>query len=132
MIVELCANTSYLRQHMRTVDDEIRRLDAIDRRTSALIDTDYSIQEIVGDVFPEFNAATIDAISVLMCNINAEIKAQRPAVADRLRVQLSRLIEDMTDNYRAKLAKAKAEEEINNASCQRCFDAGCRFCMEES
>lgn len=130
--MELCANTSYLRQHMRTVDDEIRRLDAIDRRTSALMDTDYSIQEIVGDVFPEFNAAAIDGIALLMCSINAEIRDHRPAVADRVRIQLSRLIEGMTDNYRAKLAKAKAEDEINNASCQRCFDAGCRFCREET
>lgn len=130
--MELCANTSYLRQHMRTVDDEIRRLDAIDRRTSALMETDYAIPEIVGDVFPEFSAAAIEAIGVLMRNINAEIAANRPDVADRLRVQLSRLIEDMTDNYRAKLAKTKAEDEINNASCQRCFDAGCRFCREES
>lgn len=128
--MELCANTSYLRQHLRTVDDEIRRLDAIDKRTSELMSADYSIPEIVGDVFPEFSAAAIEDIGVLMCNINAEIKAQRPAVADRLRVQLSRLIEGMADNYRAKLAKAKAEDEINNASCQRCFDAGCLACRE--
>ncbi|MFV5212727.1 hypothetical protein ACLIIZ_03230 [Azonexus caeni] len=128
--MELCANTSYLRKHMRAIDDAERRRDEIDRRTSALMETDYSIPEIVGDVFPEFNAAAIEAIGVLMCNINAEIEAQRPAVADRLRVQLSRLIEGMTDNYRAKLAKAKAEEEINNAICQRCFDAGCLACRE--
>jgi len=130
--MEVCANESALRVHLRTIEQEERRLDAIDQRTSALMDTDYSIPEIVGDLFPEFNSAAVDGIALLMCSINAEIKANRPAVADRVRVQLSRLIEGMTDNYRAKLARKKAEEEINNASCQRCFDAGCRFCREES
>lgn len=126
----LCANTEYLRQHMRTVDQEERRLDAIEARTSVLMCTDFSVSEVVGDLFPEFNASVIESIGVLMRMIDEDVKAHRPAAADQPRIQLSRLIEGMTDNYRARLAKAKAEDEINGADCQRCFDAGCRFCVE--
>lgn len=126
----LCANESALRVYLRTVDQEERRIDLIEKRTEALMLDGYTVADVVGDLIPEFSPATQDTASILISQIAIE-EGTRPEVADRLRIQLSKLIERGFDGYRRKLAKAQAEDQIDNASCHHCLDEGCRRCHEE-
>jgi hypothetical protein len=43
---------------------------------------------------------------------------------------IGRLFAGFLENYCAKEAGRIAENEINNASCVKCFDVGCKHCME--
>lgn len=129
--MELCANTSALRSYMRTVDQEERRLTAIENQTARLLLTEYSNSrtDVVMSALREMNGATCDAIAIHMGHIGHKRCAIEKS---RHYEMIGRLIAGSIDAYCASEAHKAAEDEINNVACPHCFDAGCRRCREES
>jgi len=124
-----CANTAALNTYMRTVDQEERRLNAIEARAAHYLLTDCSDSRtgMVLESMQEANEATADCIAIHIGHIGRKICAVDKA---RHYEMIGRLLAGMIAGYCAKEAKRIAENEINNASCQHCFDSGCRNCRE--
>jgi hypothetical protein len=125
--MELCANTQYLSAYMRTVDQEERRINAIENRAAHLMMTDCndSKTDMVLEALAWANEATADCIAIHI----GHISHKRCAVEkSRHYEQIGRLVAGMIAGYCAKEAQRIAENEINEASCPHCFDAGCRRC----
>lgn len=125
--MELCANESALRVYLRTIDQEERRLTAIENRAAALMLTDCSDSrtDMVLEAMQEASEATADCIAIHIGDINHKRCAVEKS---RHYEMIGRLVAGMVAGYCAKEAKRIAEDEINDASCQRCFDSGCRRC----
>ena len=127
--MELCANTQYLSAYMRTVDQEERRLNAIENRAAHLMMTDCSDSKTdnVLEAMQEANEATADCIAIHIGHISHKRCAVEKA---RHYEQIGRLLAGMIAGYCAGEAKRIAENEINGAHCQHCFDEGCAKCRE--
>jgi hypothetical protein len=128
-MLNLCANESALRIHLRTVDEEERRLTAIENRAAHYLLTDCSDSrtDMVMEALQEANEATADCIAIHIGHIGNKRCAVEKS---RHYEQIGRLLAGMIAGYCAKEAQRIAEDEINNASCQHCFDEGCRKCRE--
>lgn len=127
--MERCANTEYLNAHMRTVDREEKRLDAIDQRKAQLLSGDCSPSNTgaVLEALYEIPQSFADQIAINIGHIGCIPNPQLTAVYHAV---IGRLVCDFIEQYCEKEAQRIAENEINNASCQKCFDEGCRFCVE--
>jgi len=124
-----CANTSALNAYLRTVDEEERRLDAIEARAANYLATDCSDSrtDMVLEAIQEADETTADCIAINMANIaNARSEMEKSICY----TVIGRLLAAMISGYCGYQAKRIAEGEINNASCHRCFDSGCKFCRE--
>ena len=124
-----CANTSALNAYLRTVDEEERRLDAIEARASHYLATDCSDSRtaMVLEAMHEADETTAELIADYMGSIsdtNSEMEKMHDYAI------IGRLLAAMISGYCAYQAKRIAENDINNAACQKCFDAGCKFCRE--
>ena len=128
-MLNLCANESALRIHLRTVDEEERRLTAIDNRAAHYLLTDCSDSRTdnVLEAMQEANEATSDCIAIHIGHIGNKCCAVEKA---RHYEQIGRLLAGMIAGYCAGEAKRIAENEINGAHCQHCFDEGCAKCRE--
>ena len=124
-----CANTAALNSYMRTVDEEERRLDAIEARAAHYMATDCSDSrtDMVLEAMQEADETTADCIAINMANIaNARSEMEKSIGY----TTIGRLLAAMISGYCGYQAKRIAEDEINNADCQKCFDSGCRNCRE--
>lgn len=124
--MERCANTEYLNAYMRTVDLEEKRIDAIDRRKARLLSDDCS---------PSNTGAVLEAFAEIPHEVAEEIAINIGHIASTMSLVgyycvIGQLVTDYIKQYCDKEAQRIAENDINNASCQKCFDEGCRFCVE--
>ena len=124
--MELCANTEALNAYMRTVDREEKRLDAIDRRKAQLLS---------GDCSPSNAGAVLDALAEIPHAVADDIAINIGHLGSTMSLVgyysvIGQLVTDHIEQYCDKEAQRIAENEINEASCQKCFDEGCRFCVE--
>lgn len=129
VISMLCANEAALRRYMRTVDQEERRLTAIENRAADLLLTEYSPAAMAGEALGELNPATMDGIELHIAALGRRMDAIEKA---RHYEFIGRLIAGAVDNYAAGEARKQAEREVENAECQHCFGFGCRFCDPEA
>jgi hypothetical protein len=127
--MERCANTEYLNAHMRTVDREEKRIDAIYRRKDQLLDAHYALDpglvlEALGEASDMFGAEIFTHLSVIE-------KEESPHIKSAFYEHIGRLVARQIDSYRYDLASRMAYLEIDNAACQHCYDEGCPKCREE-
>ena len=124
-----CANTAALNAYLRTVDEEERRLDAIESRAAHYLLTDCSDSrtDMVLEAMQEADETTADCIAINMANIANASSEMEKSIGYTV---IGRLLAGMISGYCAYQAKRIAEYQINNASCHRCFDSGCKFCRE--
>lgn len=127
--MNLCANESALRSYLRTVDQEERRVTAIENRASQLMLTDCSDSktDMALEALQEISEAVCDAIAVHQGHIGHKCCAVEKA---RHFEFIGRLVSAHLQRYCAKEATRIATHEINQASCPHCFDAGCPKCRE--
>jgi len=79
------------------------------------------------EALQEADETTADCIAINMANIaNARSEMEKSIGY----TTIGRLLAAMISGYCGYQAKLIAEDEINNASCHRCFDAGCKFCRD--
>jgi len=111
--MELCANTVALSRYLRTVDQEERRLTAIEDRAAALLLTDYSPTrtDMVMESLQETSAAVADAIAIHLGHVAHKRCAMEKAMHYEM---IGRLVAGMIDGYCANLATKAAENEIDN------------------
>ena len=127
--MDRCANTEYLNAYMRTVDQEEKRLDAIDRRKAQLLESDFSssselsVLEALHETPESIGEQIALNMSHVNCIPNEEMKSVFYAV-------IGRIVADYISQFCDKEAQAIAERDIDDASCQHCFDLGCMLCSE--
>ena len=124
--MDRCANTEYLNAYMRIVDQEERRIVAIERRKAQLLS---------GDCSPSNTGAVLEALAEIPHSVADEIAINIGHLGSTMALAgyycvIGKTITDYINEYCEKEAQRIAENEINNASCQKCFDEGCRFCVE--
>jgi urocanate hydratase len=123
MIATPCANESALRIHLRTVDQEDRRITAIENRAAQLLLSEYSdsrtdnVQEAMG----EMSESIADCIAIHIGYIgNKRCSAEKAMHYEAI----GRMVAGMISAYCEAEAKRQAENEINNATCWACWDEG--------
>jgi hypothetical protein len=124
-----CANTAALETYLRNLGKDERRLDAISARSAHLMATDCSPSRtgMVLEAAHEMSETVADRIAIELGHI-----ANKRCATDKAShyEMIGRLFAGFLENYCAKEAGRIAEDEINNAACVKCFDAGCRHCRE--
>jgi len=124
-----CANTVALNRYLRTVDQEERRLTAIEDRAASLLLTDYSTTKTdnVMEALQEVSEPVADAIAIHLGHVAHKRCAMEKGSHYEM---IGRLVAGMIDGYWARHATQEAERQIDDASCRNCYDAGCRLCRE--
>jgi hypothetical protein len=111
MLATHCANESALRIHLRTVDQEERRLTAIENRAASLMLGELSPNRtaVVLSALQDINEAVCDAIAIHLGHIS-----HKHCAIDRQMhySQIGRLIAGAADNWAAREATRRAENEI--------------------
>ena len=128
--MDRCANTEYLNAYMRTVDQEEKRLDAIDRRKAQLLESDFSSSSAWAalEALHEIPESIGEQISLNMAHVNCAPNEEMKSVFYAV---IGRIVADYISQFCEKEAQAIAERDVDNASCHNCFDLGCKFCMEK-
>lgn len=127
MIATPCANESALRIHLRTVDQEDRRLTAIENRAASLMLSDVSPSktDVVLSAMQDISEAVCDAIAIHLGHVN-----HKHCAIDRQThySQIGRLIAGSIDGWAAREATRQATNAVDEASCRHCWDEGCPKC----
>ena len=129
MIATPCANESALRSYLRTVDEEERRLTAIENRAASLMlgELSPSRTDVVLSAMQEISEAVCDAIAIHLGHIGHK----RCAIERQMHYgQIGRLIAGSVDGWAAREATRQATKSVDEASCSHCLDEGCRYCRE--
>lgn len=126
--MERCANAEALNAYMRTADQEERRLDAIERRKERMLQDEYAAYP--GLVLEALAEAPENVGVEIFMHMDAASKEKSASIKSAYFEYIGRAVVRQVDYYREQLALRAAQNEINNASCQKCFDEGCRFCVE--
>lgn len=128
--MERCANTEYLRAYMRTVDQEEKRLDAIDKRKAQLLESDFSSSSewSVLEALHEIPQSVGEQIALNMAHVNCIPNEEMKPVFYAV---IGRIVADYISQFCDTEAQVIAERDVDNASCQHCFDFGCKFCVEK-
>ena len=124
-----CANTAALETYLRNLGKDEKRLDAISARSAHLMATDCSPSRtcMVLEAAHEMSETVADRIAIEV----GHAQSAKPAPCKGSHYEMiGRLFAGFLENYCAKEAKRVAENEINNASCVKCFDVGCKHCRE--
>ena len=120
-----CANESELAGYMREVDRTERVIDAIKLRANELLASDYPIDaSMVLEALsedPQDMAIAIEKHAPFCESSNPQLRALHLE-------EVGRQVMGAIDSYRRLLATRKAADEINNAACVKCYDAGCPSC----
>lgn len=126
--MERCANTEYLSAYMRTVDQEEKRLDAIDKRKDQLLEADLSSYSTgaVLEASHEMPQSVGEHIALNMVYVNFLTKEEMKSAFYAV---IGRIVADYISQYCDKEAQGIAERDVDNASCQHCFDTGCKLCQ---
>ena len=127
--MEHCANESALRVYLRTIGQEESRINAIEERTNSLLMTDCSDSktDMVLEALAEVSEGVADCIAIHIASIgNKRCAGERAGHYEAI----GRMVAGAVASYCETEAKRIAENEINDASCQHCFDAGCCKCGE--
>lgn len=124
--MERCANTEYLNAFMREIDEQERRLYAIEKRAEQLLFTECS------EMNPAFVLESIQETNEFIAECIAH-NLQRIASGEDPRYeyeQIGSILHGSISRYCTTLAWQIAEREIDEASCKKCYGEGCRFCVE--
>ena len=127
--MERCANTEYLNAHMRTIDREEKRIDAIERRKAQLLEAHYALDP--GLVLEALGESSDDFGCEIFAHIDAIGKESSPHVKAAYFEYIGLAVFRQIDSYRNELASRMAYHEIDNAACHHCYDEGCPKCREE-
>ena len=124
-----CANTAALETYLRNLAKDEKRLDAISARSAHLMATDCSPSrtDMVLEAAHEMSETVADRIAIEIGHIANRRCATEKASSYEM---IGRLFAGFLECYCAKEAGRIAEDEINNASCVKCFDVGCKHCRE--
>ena len=121
-----CANTEYLNAFMRDIDEQERRLSAIENRAERLLFTECSEMNpaIVFEAIQETSELIAECIAH---NLQWIASGEDPRYEYE---KIGRILHESISRYCTALARQIAEREIDGASCKKCYDEGCRFCVE--
>lgn len=113
-----CAVSADLNRYMHRLAAEDRRDNAIEAREQELMkpgeECDPHDIHNLAEALTEGDQTKLGLI------------AKRLAEGDTAAAGL--ILDGMTTSYWKHMARKQAERQITDAACQRCYDAGCRFC----
>jgi len=125
----LCSMTAEVRRHLRTVDQEERRLNAIERNAALLMlpeggycpfDPD-NLREALGELDGE-------QLAVIASHVGKALNTKFSEDKDAHYQLIGLHIAGYLTAYWTKYAIRQAEGEIDDSGCPYCFGTGCPHC----